>query len=132
MSSERAGDERDHPFDEESIIYASEALAPTDEIHRALSALDREMDWVRRDVERLARSGLEDHELVGTTEGVEIYRTTESKWREIEESLRESTSVDERFSNRTLEAVQLVHKRFADSTTGGFSDGKALVLSEEE
>lgn len=121
----------EHPFEGRTVIDKSGALAPACEIHNALAVIETEMDWIRSEMEQLARSSGTENGLVKETDEVKIYRISERKWRDVVDALEGPMYTEEDFSNRTSVAVQRVHYQYADYKTGGFGGDNALVLSTE-
>ena len=122
----------EHPFEERTVIDKSEPSASVSEIHLALSIIDNQMDWIRREMEQLARNDRSENELVKKTDETLIYRISENKWREVVDDFEGPMYTDKTFHHRTSVAVQRVHYQYADYKTGGFGGGNAMVLSKQD
>lgn len=124
-------DDRNHPFDEEYVMRASEQFAPYTELDLALEVIDSEMDWLRREIPQLAESKRDGHELVKEDDEVKLYKISHMKWKNIIDALMGPMYTEETFTNRIPGAVQRVHYGRADYMTGDFGNNNALILSKK-
>jgi hypothetical protein len=120
-----------HPFEHGLIMEAYEpgGDSPMD-IHRALTAIDQHMNWLRRDIrESLTRecSGYSELQRDKTTVTYEI---PDPKWEEITNALRGTEYVDREFGGRIGITTQRVHRLYAERAfTGNIRAETVLVCS---
>jgi hypothetical protein len=122
-----------HPFDHELImdVYEPRGDSPMD-LHRALTAIDRHMDWLRHDVRgALARDRPGYDELHRDATSV-IYGIPDGTWEEVTNALRGSEYVERAFTGRIGIATQQVHARYAErEITGNVLAETVLVRSTD-
>jgi len=120
-----------HPFEDETVRRASEKVTPRMDIHDALTVVDQEMDWLRREVKQFVRSDRDEYQKIKETDDIAIYTISGQKWEHVVDELKGPMHGD--FRGRIGNAVSNVHYWHADYKTGGLDshEGAPLVLSKE-
>jgi hypothetical protein len=104
-----------HPFEHGLVMDAHEPGGdPPMEIHRALTAIDQHMNWLRCDVRDALSRECPGYAQLQRTDTATIYEIPDGKWEEITNALRGTEFIERTFSGRIGITTQHVHRLHAE------------------
>lgn len=118
-----------HPFEHGLIMDAYEhgADSPMD-IHRALTAIDQHMDWLRNDVRDALSQDSPGYTKFEQTDTATVYEIPDQKWEEITNALRGTEFIELTFSGRIGITTQHVHQLHAERTLVGNVGAETILV----
>ncbi|AXG08467.1 hypothetical protein DU484_00635 (plasmid) [Haloplanus rubicundus] len=100
------------------------------DIHRALTVIDQQIDWLRRDLRDSLTQDCTGYSELQRNDTVAICQIADRMWEEITNALRGPEYVDREFSGRIGITTQHVHRLYAERTlTGNVVADTILVYS---